>query len=154
MMPGDLSESNLVKPTDYSKFFNVLAYSITFVSGVIINAIIIFSLIIHTGSLGAFGAHPVVLALIFFLTFLLTGAVLGFLWSKEGWRLGLSLAGSALICWSLFVLFRIFLYGININFEVITTFFIVSIPALMGGCLGTFLGASFRQQLRPNKGVV
>jgi hypothetical protein len=157
MMPGDLSESNAVKRSDYSIFFNILVHALAFIGGLIISAVTLFLLAFNLDEIRpviGFNGFYVFSGLIFFIVFLISGALLGFLWNKGGWKLGLSLGSSTVIASILYVLYGFLLYGDLISFETLIAFSSVTIPALLGGCVGSYFGASYKKRRRPNNGIV
>jgi hypothetical protein len=157
MKPGDLSESNLVKPTDYSVFFNILAHALAFIGGLIISGILLFLFFNYSDelhSVAGYNGFKVVLCSMVFIPFLISGALFGFLWNKGGWKLGLSLGGSPVIAWSLLILFSLFFQGGKIDFQSIPVYLFIALPALAGGCIGSYFGASYKKRQQPNNGIV
>jgi hypothetical protein len=157
MKPGDLSESNLVKPADYSLLFNILAHALAFIGGLVISGILIF-LIFNFGdklsSVLGVNNLTVVSCPMIFIAFLISGALFSFLWNKSGWKLGLSLGSSAAVAFGLLSLYLFLFQGLKISFQEIPIYFIITLPALAGGCLGSYFGASCKKRQRLNNSVI
>ena len=84
-----------------------------------------------------------ILGLFLFITFLLLGAVFGFVRDKGGWKLGFSLGGLVTAVFTLAFLLDVYSSGFTLDEVVglITNTF----PVLAGGCLGAYFGASYKQ---------
>jgi hypothetical protein len=142
--PGDLSEFNLVKPRDYSKLLNLLVHALAVISGMIVFSIIFY---IHLLSHTHFGWG---LSLVLFITFLAIGAILSFTWNKSGWRLGLSLGSLPFVC----VLFMLWSDGNHTFYDVSQLIIILAMPEIIGGCIGAYFGAKYKQRQRKIETVV
>jgi uncharacterized membrane protein len=146
MKPGDLSESNLVKPRDNSKFLSVLIHALAVISGMIVFSIIFF---IYLSTEYYWSRNVwislISLGLILFATFLAIGAVFGFTWNKGGWKLGLSLGILPLIFSGVLLLGAWWNEG-RPTFYAISQKIIWTLPELLGGCIGAYFGAKYKQK--------
>jgi hypothetical protein len=146
MKPGDLSESNLVKPRDYSKLLNILVHALAAISGMIVLTIVFVSYFY------LFRGYYLdwKLSLVLFITFLAIGAIFGFTWNKSGWRLGLSLGSLPFVC----VLFMLWSDGNHTFYDASNLIIILSMPEIIGGCIGAYFGAKYKQKRLTNDSVV
>jgi peptidoglycan/LPS O-acetylase OafA/YrhL len=144
MKPGDLSESNLVKPRDYSKLLNVLVYALAVISGMIMFAFIFFIYALNDNYLGW------KLGLVLFITFLAIGAIFGFTRNISGWRLGLSLGSLPFVC----VLFMLWSDGNHTLYDISKLIIVLAMPEIIGGCIGVYFGANYKQRRRKIDSVV
>jgi lipid-A-disaccharide synthase-like uncharacterized protein len=156
MMPGDLSELNLIKPRDYSKFLNILVHALAVITGVIVFLIVSVSYFYLLGNYYSENTAWIFigfLGLILFTTFLVSGALFSFVWNKGGWKLGLSLGILPVIGSSIFILYSMFFEG-EVHFLAVCQLISITLPELVGGCVGCYLGASYKKRQRPNNGIV
>lgn len=151
MMPGDLSESNAIKPVDYSKFLNILIYGLAVICGVVGFLVATTVFWLSGSGVGFFGSKLVAILLIF-IVFSLLGVLFGYVWDKLGWKLALSLASSTIIVWGFATLADTF--SGKLRFEEVFQASILIIPTLAGSCLGVYFGAKYKQKKRINNGVV
>jgi hypothetical protein len=157
MKPGDLSESNAIKPVDYSNFLNNLIHALAVICGVVgyLGARIFVNFLASAFIIGSLGRH-LIWGLVIFIIFLVLGAVFGFVWNKLGWKLGLSLASLVIIFWGFTFLLNL-LNGINlgeVNFESTAIISMHTLLTLLGGCLGAYFGAKYKQKRLTNDSVV
>ncbi len=153
MKPGDLSESNLVKPRDNSIFLNILIHALAVICGVVgfFVARIFFNFLPFGFSVGFLGGH-LIWGLVIFIVFLVLGALFGFVWNKLGWKLGLSLASLMIIVWGFRFLLDVFSGEVNFESAILVSTF--TLPTLVGGCLGAYFGAKYKQKRLINDSVV
>jgi MFS family permease len=145
MQPGDLSENNLVKTTDYSKLKNILVPLLAFVTGATA-FLIYFSVIpyIKTRESDVNQILAIIASSIFIISLFALAALFGFVWDKFGWRLGLWLVSLPLILMALGLLTSL-ASGSFLSFFVILAFcgFMV-----LAGCFGVVLGAKYKKRLQ------
>jgi hypothetical protein len=154
MKPGDLSESNAIKPRDDSKFLNILIHALAvFCGGVGYFVAHIFFKFLPF-ALGSLGAH-LIWGLVIFIIFLVLGALFGFVWNKLGWKLGLSLASLVIIFLGFnFLLNLLSVFSGGVNFESTAIISMHTLLTLVGGCLGAYFGAKYKQKRLTNDSVV
>ncbi len=158
MKPDDLSESNLVKPVDYSKSSNILIYTLAVISGII--GFFFASLILGLLGLGfgvGFWGEQIISGLVFFITFLVLGTLFGFVWNNLGWKLGLLLASFIIIVYGFLFLLGVVssVFSGNITLTIIFTAGIApKILLVAGSCVGAYIGAEYKRRTQTNNGVV
>jgi hypothetical protein len=88
--------------------------------------------------------------LILFVVFLAIGAVFGFTWNKGGWKLGLSLGILPLVCSGVILLAKLWSGGLPTFYvyyvHAISQIIIFTLPELLGGCIGAYFGAKYKQK--------
>jgi hypothetical protein len=157
MQPSDLSEANLVKPTDYSKLINVLVYALAVISGLVIFLATygISSFILKSTELvsiiGVFGSR-IILILSILMSFFVAGMLFGFLRDKQGWKLGLFLASTVVIL--SVEEFLKFVFGGSSVVEQVVNLILFAFPPLAGGCLGAYFGARLKRNRSANNNIV
>ena len=139
-----------------SKLATILPHALAIFCGYIGWYISTFIAIFLSGAYRPDKKFDVMNGLFSFITFLLLGALLGFLFNKLGWKLGLSLASFVIIVWGFVFGVHIF-WGVRTAFSDTTSFegfirlILYTFPELIGGCLGAYLGAESRNR-RTHKG--
>ncbi len=144
-----VSEFGTVEPINRSKPVSILVHVLAAFSG-IAGVFIGFNLWFVVGIiLLPFGfdrgswSGQLSLGLLFFVTFLVLGAIFGFVRNKGGWKLGLSLGSLVVAVWISAFLLDVYSSGFTLDRVVglITNAF----PGLAGCCLGAYFGASYKQ---------
>jgi hypothetical protein len=147
MQPGDLSENNLVKTTDYSNFKNILVHLLALVTGAIAS-LIYFSVTSHINTLG--GDVNLILfiaASVFIISLFALAALFGFVWDKLGWMLGLSLVSLPAIFLGLGGLGALFLFGLSLSLLPVIPLVFCGLLVL-AGYFGVVLGAKYKKSLQ------
>ena len=150
-----VSEFSAAEPVNHSKpvsvFVNVLAAFSGiigfFVAGQLWFAVraIFLPLLIGVDYYGL----QLILGLILFVVFLVLGVIFGFVWDKGGWKLGFSLGGLVAVVW--FLIFLLDVFSSGFTFDQFVSVITDTFPVLAGGCLGAYVGASYKQK-RHTKG--
>lgn len=150
-----LSEFSAAEPVNHSKPVSVFVHVLAVFSGIAgfivagnLQTLLRFILMPYNIFMEFYGIQ-MILSLFFFATFLLLGALFGFVWDKGGWKLGFSLGGLVAVFWFLLFLWNIFSSGFT--FAKVVSVITLTLPILAGGCLGAYFGASYKQK-RHTKG--
>jgi hypothetical protein len=158
MMPGDLSEFNLVKPPDYSKLLNFLVNALALITGVVMFSLIIFIGLMNDIYLDEkIWSFLLIQGLILFITFSVLGTFFSVIcnkWNKSGWKLGLSLGIVPVIFISIAILIGSLQNDSNDDFSTVIKVILITIPGLAGGCIGAYFGTKYKQKHHTNKSVV
>jgi vacuolar-type H+-ATPase subunit I/STV1 len=157
MKLGDLSESNLIKPPDYSKLLNFLVNALALITGVIMFLLIIFiGLMNNIYDDEKMWSFLLIQGLILFITFSVLGTFFSVVcnkWNKSGWKLGLSLGIVPVILLSIAILIDS-LQNDNNDSSTAIKLILIAIPGLAGGCIGAYFGTKYKQKHHTNNSVV
>jgi len=158
MQSGTLPEFDVVEPVNQSKPVTYLVHILAVFSGIagvfvannlwFVIGIILLPFGFDRSSLDS----QLILGLFTFVTFLVLGALLGFVWDKGGWKLVFSLGSLVTAIWILAFLLDGF--SRNFSFNLIVRVITNTFPVLAGSCLGTYFGASYKQKQHAKDGVV
>ena len=91
-----------------------------------------------------FNTFKVIFLLMFFITFLTLGGLFGYFRMKSGWKLGLSLASLPVIFWCL--IYFVEAISSKKHFPDGVKIFHYTLPVLVGGCLGAYIGSRLNQR--------
>lgn len=143
MNTHSIVEHDLTKPANRSKLLNIIVHAIASVCGTFgFLSVYLFGGFIASRVLMEFSTFVIIYLSLFFITFSILGALFGYFQSSSGWKLGLSLASLPVIFWSLIYLIEAL--SSEKHFPEGVKIFHYTLPILVGGCLGAYLGSKFK----------
>jgi hypothetical protein len=150
-----VSDVSANEPANHSKPVSVFVHVLAAFSGIAgffvaynLHALLRFILMPYNIFMEFYGIQ-MILGSFLFVTFLILGALFGFVWNKGGWKLGISLGGLVVVFWVL--VFPLDVFSGNFSFTLVVSVITNTFPVLAGSCLGAYFGASYKQK-RHRKG--